>query len=807
MWTMSERVIRQFFFMNLQKLLWMKQLLYATIVTVLFLIGCQQETKTVLNKTTSSSDQKQESIPTISISGVAQFVGREACSSCHKDQSEKWVGSHHDLAMQVTSKETVLGDFNNTSFSYSGVISSFIKKDGKFFVNTDGPDGKMSDFEVKYTFGVDPLQQYLIELPGGRMQALSIAWDTRTKDAGGQRWFHLYPNEKIDHNDSLHWTGIYQNWNYMCAECHSTNLKKNYDLKNNSYQTTWSENNVSCEACHGPGSKHVQWAKSKSSQNPSIDYFKGLVISLTESEKDFWQFVPGKNIAQRTSPLASRFQEETCARCHSRRSVIRDQYKHEVPFKDQYRLSLLEEGLYHADGQINDEVYVYGSFLQSKMHRAGVRCSDCHDPHSLQLKAKGNDLCAKCHAASVFNKASHHHHKAESLGSKCISCHMPEKKYMVIDSRRDHSFRIPRPDLSESLGTPNTCNQCHEDKSPKWAKNKTVEWYGKKLINKNHFGELIFAGRSGLPNAGSGLVELLKDNQQPAIARASAIELLVRYPSRPAAKAIIEGLRDPDPLVRMASIGALEIFDPDQRFQPAEHLLSDSVRSVRIEAGRVLSGVPRNTLSEKQSSILDQAIDEYEKVQMLDADRPNAHLNLGILYINQKKWGEAENAYKSSLKIDPSFVQGYINLADLFRFQNNEEKAEEILRSGLDNIPNNPEIFHSLGLLLVRKKRMPEAISALEKAANFRQNNPRFGYVYAVALNSTGQTEKALAELNSVHGKHPYNRDILLLLATMSRDTGRLENAIKFVNELIALAPNDPGYLNLKKQLILLQKK
>ena len=785
----------------------MNKLIYAVTFSILFIIACEQISEKASTADQQDPDNKKVSIQPILISGPAKHVGRETCSSCHEDQSLKnGTGSHHDLAMQVATKETVLGDFNNTTFSFIGVTSRFNKKDGQFFVNTDGPDGKLSNFEVKYTFGVDPLQQYLIEFPDGRMQALSIAWDTRPKEAGGQRWFHLYPNEKIDHTDPLHWTGLYQNWNYMCAECHSTNLKKNYDFKKSSYQTTWSEINVSCEACHGPGSKHVQWAKSESSQNRSKDSLKGLVISLAESEKDIWRLVPGENTAKRTSPLASRIQEETCARCHSRRSVIHDEYKNDAPFLDTYRLSLLEESLYHADGQINDEVYVYGSFLQSKMHRAGVRCSDCHDPHSLKLKAKGNDLCVKCHSTSFFDQPSHHHHKLGSSGSQCISCHMPEKKYMVIDSRRDHSFRIPRPDLSISIGTPNACNQCHEDKSAKWANNKIVKWYGKKLLNKSHFGTLLYAGRLGLPNAGKGLVELIKDNHQPTIARASAIELLVRHPSQTAAKAIIEGLRDPDPLIRMASIGSLEIFDPGQRFQPAEHLLSDSVRSVRIEAGRVLSGVPRNTLSEKQRSLLDQAINEYEKVQMVDADRPNAHLNLGILYTNQRKWDKAETSYKTSLKIDPAFVQGYINLADLYRFQNNEEKAEEILRSGLDSIRDNPEILHSLGLLLVRKKRMPEAISALEKAAKLRVENPRFSYVYAVALNSTGQSEMAITELKNAHDKHPYNRDILYTLATMNLDSERWDHALEYVNKLIELAPDDPRYSNLKQRLILLQK-
>jgi predicted CXXCH cytochrome family protein len=526
-----------------------------------------------------------------------------------------------------------------------------------------------------------------------------------------------------------------------------------------------------------------------------------LVVSLGNGDQDEWRFIAGKNTAQRTAPLSSRVQEQTCARCHSRRSVIHDDYKHEAPFLDSYRLSLLEENLYHADGQINDEVYVYGSFLQSKMHQAGVVCSNCHDPHSLKLKAQGNELCAKCHSSSFFNQPSHHHHKIGSMGSQCVSCHMPKKKYMVVDPRRDHSFRVPRPDLTISIGSPNACNHCHEDKSPKWAADTIVEWIGKEIKDKNHFGKAIHAGRLGLTKASRGLVKLAADDKQPDIARASAVQLLARYPSKTAAKEIIERLRDPHPLVRMAAIEALETIDPRQRFQLVEPLLSDPVRAVRIEAGRVLSAVPLNALSEKQKYLLDKAIDEYEEAQMVNADHPSAHLNLGILYINQRKWDKAEAEYKTSLNLAPNFVQGYINLADLYRYQGKDEEGEKILRAGLVKIQDNPEILHSLGLLFVRKKRMPEAIQALEKAATLRQENPRFSYVFAVALNAVGQSEKALTVLKKAQDDHPFNRDILFTLVTMNRDAGRLDSALEFVRRLTELEPEDSRYSNLEQQL------
>ncbi len=150
----------------------------------------------------------------VAIAAESAFTGSESCSSCHAEQQRSWKGSDHDLAMQHTRKDTVLGDFNNTEFSANGITSRFFKNDGRFWVNTDGPDGNMQDFEIKYTFGVTPLQQYLIEFPGGRIQTLGIAWDTRPANDGGQRWFHLYPDQTINAGDDLHWTGAQQNWNY-----------------------------------------------------------------------------------------------------------------------------------------------------------------------------------------------------------------------------------------------------------------------------------------------------------------------------------------------------------------------------------------------------------------------------------------------------------------------------------------------------------------------------------------------------------------------------------------------------------------
>ena len=388
----------------------------------------------------------------------------------------------------------------------------------------EGRDGKPAEFEVKYTFGVAPLQQYLVEFPGGRLQAPTVAWDTERK-----RWFALYPNDRHAPDDPLHSTGRYQNWNLMCSECHSTDLRRNYDAKADTYDTKWAEVSVGCQACHGPGSAHVAWAKAAAGKDGNKDN-KGLDAHTLGLVVDF----RGND---------SRYQVDACAPCHSRRQRLTDAELPGKPFLDNYHPALLREGLYYADGQQQDEVYVWGSFLQSRMYAQGVRCTDCHDPHGLGLKANGNALCAQCHqpagnarfptlAKKDYDTEAHHHHPPGSAGAQCANCHMPAKNYMVIDARPDHSFRVPRPDLTVKIGTPNACNGCHDRKTPQWAADAVAQWFGPNRRQEPVFGEVFAAARRGAPAALSGLDAIVADRAQPAIVRATALDLARRLRRR-----------------------------------------------------------------------------------------------------------------------------------------------------------------------------------------------------------------------------------------------------------------------------------
>jgi len=730
----------------------------------------------------------------------AKFVGAAECATCHERENVLWRGSHHQLAMQPAADATVLGDFNHASFDNSGVTSSFFRNGSKFMVRTDGPGGVLHDYEIGYTFGVYPLQQYLIAMPGGRLQALGIAWDTRPRDRGGQRWFFLYPGEKITARDSRHWTGIDQNWNYMCADCHSTNLRKNYDARTRSFSTSYSEIDVACEACHGPGSNHVAWAKKQGGWQ-RLDATEGLTIALDERKGVAWPIDPATGNARRSSPRQSEREIETCARCHARRGEIHEDYVHGQPVGDDYRVALLDEDHYFPDGQIKEEDYEYGSFVESRMFHAGVTCSDCHEPHSSSLRAQGNGLCAQCHSADKYDSPAHHFHKMGSEGARCVECHMPTRTYMVVDARRDHSIRIPRPDLSVKIGTPNACTNCHTDKPAQWASDSVNKWYGRAPEGFQQFAETLRSGSEGAPGARESIERLVADIEQPAIARATALSMLAAYDPPPTDDAVRAAVGDDWALVRRASAHALSNSEPAAIANTLTPLLGDPVRAVRIEAAEVLAGLPADNLPTNVGAVFSRATEEYIDAQQLNADRPEAHMNLGLLYARENHFDQAEDELKTALSLDPSFAPGAVNLADLYRAQNRDDEGERVLKDAISRSPDDASLEHALGLLMVRQKRNAQALDLLGAAARGEPDNARYAYVYAIALNDAGKTRAAIETLESAVKAHPYDRDSLAALVNFLEQSGDPAKALTYANRLDELEPGDPQVRQMLKEL------
>jgi predicted CXXCH cytochrome family protein len=719
-----------------------------------------------------------------------RYVGADTCIECHPDESEAWSGSHHALAMQVANSRTVLGDFDNAKFSHFDVESTFFRRDGKYMARTDGPDGKLADFEIKYTFGVTPLQQYLIEFPGGRYQALGIAWDSRSRSEGGQRWFHLYPGEKIAHNDPLHWTGRYQNWNMQCAECHSTALKKGYDAAADTYKTTFSALNVACEACHGPASEHIEWAKrTQAVAVPNGD--KGFALRLQSRWREAWKFkASDAKFAQRDRPADDSLMN-TCWACHARRTTVAEGGLPGLPLEETHLPALLTQPAYYADGQQRDEDYTWGSFRQSKMYQKGVTCLDCHEPHALKLRAEGNALCARCHNPTVFDTVKHHFHKADSKGAQCIGCHAPERNYMVIDGRHDHSFRLPRPDLSSRLGSPDACTQCHRNRTPEWAAKALDRWYGASWRERPHYGSVLHAGTTEGVKALPALLELAQDRTFPAVVRATGAALagpVMRPEFIVQARLLIQ---DADPSVRRAALGLVENFDPVQRLEVAGPLLSDPIRGVRIEAARLLADVPDEHFTGNQLSARNKATREYRDFLQLNADWPSENVNQGNFLLRQGREDAAIEAYRRALRLDPLFAGAYVNLADVYRRQGRDDEGVKQLRQGLALLPKSADLHHALGLALVRQINTSAALQELGTAVKLAPGNPRYAYVYAVGLHSAGKPREALAVLKKAEAREPYDLDILSALISIERELGDFQSALVHARKAAEALPDD----------------
>lgn len=721
--------------------------------------------------------------------GNPEYIGNQACVACHKKEHELWQGSHHDKAMQHANSKTVLGDFNDAEFSYNGIVSRFIQQGDEYYVTTDGPTGELEQYKIEYTFGVEPLQQYLIALPGGRLQALGVAWDSRSQSLGGQRWYHLYPDDNVTSESSLHWTKPDQNWNFMCADCHTTNLEKNYDQEKKEFKTHWSEMNVACEACHGPASKHIGWANKESGWQQVDKVSKGLTVNLDEREGVNWLFSLEKFTATRSEERVSQKEIEVCARCHSRRSILKENFTPGDAFMDHYQPSLLTEFLYHSDGQIKEEVFVYGSFIQSKMFHEGVTCSDCHEPHSLKLRAEGNGICLQCHKADKFDQPSHHFHEKGQQGAQCAECHMPQTKFMGIDGRHDHSIRIPRPDLSLKIETPNACTNCHEDKSDQWANDKVEAWYGEDWAPGWHFGETLFEQRSGVASAGQDLAAIAASDKQPDIARATAAASLSSAPG-PLAMVVVRSLvKDDSAMIRLSALQTISAYSGPQRLQLVSPLLNDPILMVRIEAARILADIPKEHLSPIQATRLKSALGEYRAAQLVNAERPESQVNLGLLALSLGEFDQAEAAYKKALELDSGFVNAYVNLADLYRILRQNMKAEKVLRQALLKTTEHATIYHSLGLYYVRNDQKINALEALGKAHYLLPENIRYAYVYAVALKEQGQVNKSLAVLISAHKADGANLEVLFALVSFYLVEDDRSNASLYAQKLVDMNP------------------
>lgn len=759
---------------------------------------------------------------TTEIMGEPQYVGRETCLECHETEMNDFMGSHHDLAMDVANDSTVLGDFNQAELHRSnGEVNKAYKRQDKFFVVTDGEDGSMKEYEVKYVFGHYPLQTYLVEFPGGRLQVLPLTWSSRD-DA----WYYMadsipqYAN--VDHNDWLHWTNQAQNWNSMCAYCHTTGFEKNYDPETDTYNSTWTEIDVSCEACHGPASNHIKWANMPEYAQKDWDNY-GLVTKTSGLDNNE-QYV------------------EMCARCHSRRGTFSDQEPHNICTYDFMQMDLPQEPQWYVDGQIHDEDYVVASFMQSKMFQRGVQCNDCHNVHSGERKLEGNELCFQCHNPADYDTYAHHHHKyagekgdaVTSLygdvydvgsGTECVNCHMPAQYYMGVDLRNDHSFRVPRPDLSDELGSPNACVQCHGDETNQWAAQQIEQWHGKPY--KKHWGEAIFAATHGDAGSDSALLRIVDSAPEvyPNIVRSTALATLNQEQH---ADVLYRYLTDEHDMLRSTALNALEVLTDED----AAHifpLLNDARFSIRALSAMKLMNYPKNRIPKKYLESYKKAVEDYGSLQRYNADFPLSRFNLGSYYFMKSAlasnasdslhWSaEADKSFLAAYQQDTAMSQFALQLAYRFNQEGNLAESAIYFRKYLHAQPNDAQAHYDFGLLLSsvagqkigslgtqkpslaqKKEFYDEGLQQLEQAIAADPRNPVFNFNNVAQIYMYyGENEKAAQVLTQAVEKRGGQLTDYVNLFNYHVMTRNKQKSEALAQEIVRKFPDDPNVQPLK---------
>jgi len=670
--------------------------------------------------------------PTKKIAPVEnKYVGDEQCKSCHYKEWSDWKISDHYKAMLPASDSTVKGNFNNAVYTADGVTSRFFKKGSEFYINTQGPDGRNHDFKIAYTFGHYPLQQYLIEFSGGRMQATRISWDAKEN-----KWFHQYKGQVIAANDWMHWTRDAQNWNTMCARCHSTNLQKNYDFESDTYHTTYSVLNVSCESCHGPGRLHLDYVNSSEYKNGKK--IQGSFV------------VMGKGANQK-------IQINTCTSCHMRGAEIINNSGASDDMMDHFIPEIPSTEHFYTDGQAKDEDYTYTSFLQSKMYNRGVTCLNCHNAHSGKILFQGNQLCLQCHAKK-YDDYSHTFHTINIEASRCISCHMPGTYYMGNDFRHDHALRMPRPDLSEKYGTPNACNKCHTDQTATWAANTVRKWYG--TNRAYHFSEDLILASKADKNSEAHIAHLLSDTATPAIIKATALYYLKNIPSQTGLQLLLKELNNPDAQVRYRSLRGLANFPANAWLSSVLLLLSDKVRAIRIAAADLLITVPLQNIPTEYYISFNSAKMELESYVLYQTDFSEGNVLAGDYFLKQQDYFNAEKFYSRALKKDSLLNYARLNFSAVYSAQGKNEEALNTLKTAAAVTPNNDRVFYNLGLLYVEMKDTSAAMKAFEKGVHLKSANSRLYYNYGLLLFYKHQIKTAEEILKKGLNINPGDEDI-----------------------------------------------
>jgi tetratricopeptide (TPR) repeat protein len=720
----------------------------------------------------------------------AQYAGSPSCRECHEEAFEAWENSNHALAERPLS-ERDRSAFQPERFFKHGTQSSTASwTNGEASVISLGLSGQPEAHAIMRVIGNDPLRQFLVPFPGGRFQTLEASYDPNSND-----WFNVYGQEDRKPGEWGHWTGRGMNWNFMCASCHNTHLRRNYDPTSDSYHTTMAEMGVGCEACHGPLKAHGEWQK---------QYGKS-------SQKD-----PTVHKLSRAQML------DDCGSCHARRNDLAGDWKPGEPFTDAFDLTLVDYSQrFYADGQIRDEDYEYGPFLGSRMHVRGVTCLDCHNPHSGKTVLPGNWLCLRCHNGSdtnapVINPVTHSFHKVygydtngvlvssdlmgynpkqiAETGGECVNCHMPQTAYMQRHWRHDHGFTIPDPLLTKQFDIPNACNRCHKDHNTDWALEYCRKWYGAKMNRPSRpRAQGIARAWQGDPAARDGLLDLLQKEESPYW-RAALISLLSPWATQPEITTVLlRSLEHTNALVRGAAGRALEPALTAAGVSEALRLrLADPSRHVRVAAAWALR------------ASLDPGSEAGHDLQLMmdaSADQPGGQLRAGEYLASRNQPEAALTHCQRAVAWDPYSPACRQQLAVLLSALHRPQEAVETLREGCRLNPDDADSHYHLGLAWNEAGDLQQAEAALERAVQLNPQHARAWYNLGLAQNELGHPELAIPSLLRAESADQRDERIPYARATILARLGQTPAAVIAARRALEIQPSYGEARQLLQQL------
>ena len=722
------------------------------------------------------------------------LAGSSSCRECHQQFYELWSTSHHGLAMQpytdkfshqnLTPSQTPVRIGKNTYIPYIEVNEGWVLE--------QKPDGKMRH-HIAHVMGGKNVYYFLTQLERGRLQTLPIAYDVRTREwfdtaASGVRHF---PGTESD--APLHWTDPAYTFNTSCYSCHVSQLAKNYDLSTDTYRTTWAEPGINCEACHGPGQEHVDICRSaKANQAP-----KDLRIISIKSFS-----------TEQTNAM--------CNSCHAKMSPVSASFEPGDRYFDHFDLITLEHPDFYPDGRDLGENYTMTAWLMSPCVKSGqLDCTHCHTSsgrYRFKNAKNPNAACLPCHRERVENVTDHTHHEVDSIGSKCVSCHIPATEFARM-TRSDHSMRPPVPAATLKFKSPNACNICHKDKDAKWADDYVRKWhekdYQRPMLEQ---ASLVDKARRGNWDRLEAILEYISSQGRDEIVATALLRLLSGCESQAKWPVLITVLqKDASPLVRAAAAQALDGYITAESVRALAKATCDKYRLVRVRAATGLSAIGVEQLPSEYQTSVKLATTELLKALDTHPDDYASHYNLGNIHMRRSDYKKALTSYQTAIELRPDFVPPYVNVAFVHNSMGRNDKAEASFRTAIALDPNNADVHLNLGMLLGEMKRSKDAEKAFRtamtadpnsavaaynlgillvsnqpseslqwcrKAYLLRPDEGRYGYTYAFYLFQEGAVEQAITVLADMISRNVPYGDAYALLATIHLRRGEPDKAI-----------------------------